>query len=61
MYAHEHVMFFNHGLRDERAVFTGDDVVFDTHAEAQKSADDFEAHFGIAVEAYPFVEADPSS
>lgn len=56
MYAHEHVMFFNHGLHDERVVFTGDDVVFDTLAEAEKSAADFKSHFGIDVGVYPFVE-----
>jgi hypothetical protein len=58
MYAHEHVMFSNHGLRDERVIFTGQDVVFDTVAKAEKSAAEFHAHFGIKLNVYPFTEED---
>ena len=52
LFAHEHVIVANPGLRDERVIYTGDDEFFRTREAAQASADRMNAAHDLGLEVY---------
>lgn len=56
LYAHESFICFNHGLRDERISWTGQDEVFNSEQDAKESAAALSAEFGVPLTVYPYTE-----